>query len=189
MAILLEDKPNVDPPDSDYPYGKIRDDDGLENGTPLNQLVHQDFHQFFARLLAMSGIVANGLPDNDYSGFQYFEALQEIIRGEDWHTDLFTTNDDGILYKIDKSGFVEIYGNLNYVSCVVGTLTLPAGYRPAAPVSFSSGMAIHNDGTVTNAEFQIDISAAGVITTTPALHNVTSTKAPNLFINLKFKVQ
>ncbi len=80
MAYSLENKPNVDAPDSDYPYGKIRDNNGSGNGTPVNTLVYGDFHQFFAKLMAEAGISPNELPDSDYSGFQLFESLDTYIR-------------------------------------------------------------------------------------------------------------
>jgi hypothetical protein len=82
MAIKLEDKPRVDAPDSDYPYGKIRDKTPTEGGTPINTEVYGDFHQFFAKMLAESGVVANGLPDNAYSGFQYFEAFINLLNSQ-----------------------------------------------------------------------------------------------------------
>ena len=75
----LEDQVNVVAPGGDYPYGRIRDDDGSSNGTPLNEAVHGDYHQFFARLFAQSGISANDLPENSANGFQYFEALLKVI--------------------------------------------------------------------------------------------------------------
>lgn len=79
MARSLENKANVDPADSDYPYGRIRDKTASVNGTPVNEEVYGDFHQFFAKLFAESGLTYNEQPDNDYSGFQYFEALQTVI--------------------------------------------------------------------------------------------------------------
>lgn len=85
MARILANKTNVDAPDPDYPYGKIRDNPGNNTGTPINELVYGDVHQFFARLLdkqagsAMPDVVPNDLPENDYSGFQFFESLERII--------------------------------------------------------------------------------------------------------------
>lgn len=79
MAIALEDKENVTPPGGDYPYGQIKDDPGDRSGTKVNKTNHADFHQFFSRLMDQAGVVYNGLPDNDYSGFQLFEALQALI--------------------------------------------------------------------------------------------------------------
>lgn len=98
MAIGIENTDNTDLPDSDYPYGKVRDNPGDGSGTPANTKTLGDFHQFFARLLDKAGIVANGLPDNDYSGFQYFEALLELMGGKtkiieigDWDMDADST--------------------------------------------------------------------------------------------------
>lgn len=96
MAIGIQNTDNVDAPDSDYPYGKVRDNDGTGNGTPANTKTLGDFHQYFARLLDIAGISPNGLPDNDYSGFQYFEALLKVIsdhisipRGTDLDNEIF----------------------------------------------------------------------------------------------------
>lgn len=79
MARKLEDQANVIAPTVDFPYGRIRDDDGTGNGTPLTEAVHGDYHQAFARILAQSGVVANDLPDDETVGFQYFEALLNCI--------------------------------------------------------------------------------------------------------------
>lgn len=79
MAIPLHDKPNVTAPGGDYPYGDIKDNPGDGTGTPVNRLVTADFHQFFARMLAISGVAANGLPENNANGFQYFEAMLKVI--------------------------------------------------------------------------------------------------------------
>lgn len=81
MAIGLQNKPNTDAPDSDYPYGKTRDISslGAGDGTPANTLVHGDFHQFFEKMMADAGITANGLFDNEYNGWQLFEALLAVI--------------------------------------------------------------------------------------------------------------
>lgn len=85
MAIKLENKTNVDAPSTDYPYGKIRDNPGDNSGTPLNEMVHQDYVQFFARLLhygeSSLWMTANGLPENQTNGFQYVDqALAIFIR-------------------------------------------------------------------------------------------------------------
>lgn len=83
MAIQLKDKPNTQQPivgNPNYPYGKIRDNDGGGNGTPVNELVYNDSHQFFERLLALSGLVANGLREGLNSVFQYYDALIITIK-------------------------------------------------------------------------------------------------------------
>ena len=76
MARSLINKENVEPVDGDYPYGRIKDNTGSDDGTPVNEDVYGDFHQFFAKMFSESGLTYNELPDNDYSGFQLFEALK-----------------------------------------------------------------------------------------------------------------
>lgn len=80
MAIRLQDKDNTTPPSVQNPYGQIKDDDGTGNGTPVNKEVYQDHHIFFAKISDYAGIVLNGILDNAYDGFQYFQALVGVIR-------------------------------------------------------------------------------------------------------------
>jgi len=85
MAIELKDKQNVDAPDGQYLYGNIRDIDAgppIIQGTLLDMVTHADYFQYFARMFALSGIVPNDLPDNDYDGFQYYESLIKTFRGQ-----------------------------------------------------------------------------------------------------------
>lgn len=79
MALKILDKPNVNPVSGAYPYGDIKDNTGGGNGTPVNRVVYADFHQFFARIADLAGIVLNGLPDNLTNGFQFVQALQALI--------------------------------------------------------------------------------------------------------------
>lgn len=76
--IKLENKSNVTAPSTAYPYGNIKDDGGIGDGTPVDRAVYADFHQFFAKLFNESGLVSNGLPDNETNGFQYYQALQRL---------------------------------------------------------------------------------------------------------------
>lgn len=76
MARSLANKTNVQAPDSDYPYGRIKDDSGASDGTPVDENAYGDMHQFFERLMNQAGVAHNEQPDNDYSGFQFFEALE-----------------------------------------------------------------------------------------------------------------
>jgi hypothetical protein len=45
----------------------------------VDEGVYGDIHQFFEKLMADAGIVANGLPENQYSGFQLNQALTTLI--------------------------------------------------------------------------------------------------------------
>ena len=71
----LSSKPNVTPPSSAYPYARLKDDTGTNNGVPVDEQVYGDFHQFFERLMIEGGITPNGSPENATDGFQLNEAL------------------------------------------------------------------------------------------------------------------
>ena len=77
--IPLVDKVNVDPASADYPFGDLNDDNGTGNGTPANRELFTDIIQTAEKIMFESGITPNGLPDNDYSGFQLFEAMVKIF--------------------------------------------------------------------------------------------------------------
>lgn len=75
MAIGIQNFPNINAPDSDYPNGRTRDRTLSQTGTPLNELTLGDMRQFFAKMMRQAAITPNGIPDNEYSGNQYFDAL------------------------------------------------------------------------------------------------------------------
>lgn len=82
--IPLKDKPNVVAPGGDYPYGRIKDAAGGNPGTLVNTMVYGDIHQFFEKLMDASGIVPNGLSDNETNGFQLFEAFKKVAGIDTW---------------------------------------------------------------------------------------------------------
>ncbi len=80
MGRKLENKVNVEAPSAEFPFGRIKDDTlGLKNGTPVDEDVYGDFHQMMAKMVeafeAEGFETMNGLPDGEYDGFQYYEAL------------------------------------------------------------------------------------------------------------------
>lgn len=81
MAIGIQNYDGqVTTPDSDYPDGQIKDNTGANNGTKINVKSNGDFHQFFAKLLRLVGVSPSGLPENEYSGFQYIDASLRLFR-------------------------------------------------------------------------------------------------------------
>lgn len=80
MARKLKLKTNVVAPSPTYPFGRIKDDTGANDGTPVNEQVYGDFHQFFEKLLLDGLVTANNLPENTTNGFQYNQALEKFIR-------------------------------------------------------------------------------------------------------------
>lgn len=79
MALKITDKPNALPVSGTYPYGDIKDNSGSGDGVPVNRVVYADFHQFFARIADLAGIVLNSLPDNAVNSWQFVTALQTLI--------------------------------------------------------------------------------------------------------------
>lgn len=80
MARKLSDKPNVIAPVAPYPYGRIKDDTGSNNGTPVDEEVYGDLHQFFERMMALASVTFNGNPENSTDGFQYNIAFEKLVR-------------------------------------------------------------------------------------------------------------
>lgn len=76
---LLATKPNVIAPNSDFPFGRLRDRAGAVHGTPVTEQVYGDIHQFFEKLMNIAAVVANGLPECQYTGFQLITALTTVI--------------------------------------------------------------------------------------------------------------
>lgn len=119
MARILANQQNISAPDGDYLYGRIKDDDGTNDGTPVNEKVYGDIHQFFARLAAMAGITLNDLPDNEYSGFQFYEALSQLAIYNTTSKDSKTiglgsfvfTVDPNLAYQVGNSVRIQDAGN------------------------------------------------------------------------------
>ncbi len=81
----LSTNPNVDNSDlTNYPDGRINNNDGSDNGTPVNERVYGDLHQTIAKLMRLYGIEANNLPDNETNGFQIVEALKALASKNDY---------------------------------------------------------------------------------------------------------
>lgn len=114
MAIGIENQSNIIPAGTaGYPNGDIKDRAGSAAGTPVNRSVYADIHQFFAKLLRARNIVANGLPDNETNGHQYFDAFESVfsdsgISDSDFALTLQTSNCTGNIsassYSVIRAG-------------------------------------------------------------------------------------
>lgn len=170
----LANKTNVSAPDTDYEYGRIKDNAGLNDGTPVDVEVYGDMHQFLERLIDQSGVVANGLPDNKTNGYQLFEALQKLI-DPDFTSSGITfasislntwanlgSGHYNVGYKVTGNE-VKLCGAATIAGLAVGSptiFTLPSAARPASICeviakariggSFAAvSLVINTDGTVT----------------------------------------
>jgi len=76
MARDLSAQTNIDNTDpANYPNGRIKDDTGSGDGTPIDEAIYGDLHQLLQQILIGTATAENGLPDNTTNGFQLYEAL------------------------------------------------------------------------------------------------------------------
>ncbi|PXX26286.1 hypothetical protein C7967_11548 [Thalassospira sp. 11-3] len=78
------DKSNL----TDFPNGRIKDNSGAGDGTPVNERVYGDLHEVFAKLMRLYGISYNGLPDNETNGYQLLDALVALASKNDYILDI-----------------------------------------------------------------------------------------------------
>jgi hypothetical protein len=77
--IPLIANPNVDNSDSvNYPDGRIKNNTGTGNGTPVNRNVYGDIHSNISKMMRLYNIIPNGLPDNESNQYQIIEALRAL---------------------------------------------------------------------------------------------------------------
>ena len=74
-----------------YLNGRIQDDDGSGNGTPVNESVYGDIHQFFAKLMSLAGLIYNEIPENELTGYQLIDAARALATKNDYILDLVDT--------------------------------------------------------------------------------------------------
>lgn len=96
---------NIDGGDlPNFPNKRIRDNDGSGNGTPVNEVVYGDHHEFFAQIMRLYGILYNALPDQATNGYQLVDALIAVASKNDFILNL--TESGGVLQVPLKLGFV-----------------------------------------------------------------------------------
>lgn len=81
MAVGFQNYPDIEPADSDFPAGSLKDDTGIDDGTPVNRFVYNDMHMTFFKMLSICSIAPTGNFDNEYNGYQYIRALMFLSRG------------------------------------------------------------------------------------------------------------
>lgn len=144
MASNKKDAPNIDNSDlTNYPDGRIRDNSGAGDGTPVNRLIYSDLHEFFAKIMRLAGLVYNGLPDNESNGYQLVEAAVALAGKNDIIT---TLNVSGGIAQIPVK--LSILKDGEILTCVAGfnyaTETQIKGTEPSlktivVPSGFKTG--------------------------------------------------
>lgn len=181
MAIGIQNLPNIVPPDASFPNGRIRDNDGTGNGTPVEQLSCDDQFQFFAKLLRRAGINPNVFPESEYYGHQYHDALNAIIlavvgKAISW-TNIPLANGwiagaQTPQWRKNNFGAVEFRGQLNGTGAssddITATGVFPnAGYNVQMPSA-----RVHVSTLVTDAIF-ISVQTSGKILSTDHANSLT----------------
>jgi hypothetical protein len=101
----LNTNPNVDNSDLvNYPLGRIKNNTGSGNGTPVNERVYGDIHQTIAKMMRLYNILPNNLPDNETNGFQIIESIVALASKNDFILPLSLNS--GILSIPIKLGFM-----------------------------------------------------------------------------------
>jgi hypothetical protein len=76
---------NIDNSDLvNYPDGRIKNNTGSGNGTPVNEVVYGDLHEMKDKLMRRYDITHNNLPDNETNGYQSIEALMALPSKNDF---------------------------------------------------------------------------------------------------------
>lgn len=128
----LQDKTNVLTPDGTYDLSRMIDDTGSADGTPLDVELHNDSMLFFEKLMAESGVVANGLPDNAVNGYQLYEAFRKLTKP-------YKAYDFTILQSGTSAPTVTVMG-FNEIGTIVWTRTTTGVYLGTLASAFPSNL-------------------------------------------------
>jgi hypothetical protein len=140
---------------TDYPDGRIKNNTGAGDGTPVNEQVYGDIHEFFAKLMRSAGFSYNGQPENETAGYQYVNALKQFANKNNYISTLQTASGGKLRVSIDlpqmKIGeFFLCLSNVNVGAQAILT-TLGSGVDFA--INFKGGVIKSGDyvrGVVTN---------------------------------------
>ena len=74
---------NTIPPSIDYPFGRLKDDTGTNDGTPICEENNGDIQETVTFFMNRAKITPNGLPDNVSNGYQIADAILEVAGKHD----------------------------------------------------------------------------------------------------------
>jgi hypothetical protein len=77
---VLENLTNVEPASAEFPFGDLKNNTGTNNGTPVNRDLLTDLIQFGQKMASEAGITMNDVPDNEYDGWQLYEAFRKLTK-------------------------------------------------------------------------------------------------------------
>lgn len=190
MARNITNLSNVDAPDSDYTWGRVRNNPGDNTGTPVNEAMVGDVLNYHMKLADDAGITLNGLPDNENNGWQlsdvYYAAMFRSPQTPSY-SGLFIDNTTApIRFAKIGSKRVVIEGMTAYATGVglvtdLPIFTLPLGYRPAKTKLFIVAQA-------GGAELYtlIEVATTGVVT---LLASNVGTDSNGVYIQIDFSLE
>ncbi len=142
MAIGLQNLDRISDPDGDFPNGNIKDNTATDPGTPMNKKTFGDIFQYFAKMMREGSITPNELPDSEYIGNQYYEALLAVMKKE--NTTFFKNSSLTVFSSENLSGSsavgnfvkknniingtIQVSGVAASTGPVIWVLTLPVGF-------------------------------------------------------------
>lgn len=102
----LTNSQNIDPATSDYPKGRTRNETITIAGTIFSNELMGDLIQAFQKLIVLSGVTENDLPDNETNNHQIITALfaqslpqwKSTVDNVDFSITKFVTYSNGIYY-------------------------------------------------------------------------------------------
>jgi len=115
MRILLN-QGNVDPVEADFPFGKIRNSNGLTEGTFLSEQVLGDMITGVTKMANVSGVIPDGDRDNESNGYQLLEAqvaFMDRIANQGFTIDIAPTNTN-ILVPLGNKELTVIRSGTNW---------------------------------------------------------------------------
>lgn len=97
--IPLQANANIDNSDLfNYPSGRIKDNTGPGNGTPVNRNVYGDLHSNISKAMRLYEIIPSGLPDNETNGYQVLDAFIALASKNDF---IYPLSTDGTTLSVD----------------------------------------------------------------------------------------
>lgn len=179
MARILANKVNVQPPAFPYNFGRIKDNTGSGDGTPVDEDVYGDMHQFYESILSVASVTPNDLEENGSNGYQYTQAILAIpkIQTDFFHKvgdslqppyqNSFVTSAiggvDGANFKLlDRINGVSLKGAFQRAIELNSTtvFTLPVAYRPTNNKYLNIQM--FNNGVFVNGVLTINATTGDV---------------------------
>jgi hypothetical protein len=129
MARNKATQPNIDGSDpANFPDKRIRNNDGSGNGTPVNEQVYGDMHEFHAKIMRDAKEPYNGLPDNNSNGYQLYDSLMSLAGKNDLVKDLTSTATTlSVPFKVsalkneEAITFKSTFDSVNTINLVSGT--------------------------------------------------------------------